>query len=105
MHTVWYRPITATTAARGGAHGILGPYTTAGMGRPVLLSQRFHSDGRNQYGQHRPRVLALDADRTARADAWGERWRGRKLDEAKAAFRAAWERLLSPEKADEICSA
>jgi hypothetical protein len=26
------------------------------------------------------------------------------LEEAKAAFRAAWERPLSPEKADEICS-
>ena len=26
------------------------------------------------------------------------------LDEAKAAFRAAWERPLSPEKADEKCS-
>jgi hypothetical protein len=26
------------------------------------------------------------------------------LDEAKAAFRAAWERLLSSEKADEKCS-
>ena len=27
------------------------------------------------------------------------------LDEAKAAFRAAWQRLLSPKKAEEICSA
>jgi len=26
------------------------------------------------------------------------------LDEAKAAFRAEWDRLLSSEKADEICS-
>jgi hypothetical protein len=26
------------------------------------------------------------------------------LDEAKAAFRAAWKRPLSPEKADEKCS-
>jgi len=48
--------------------------------------------------------LALDDTRIAGPSDGPSGGVADSLDEAKAAFRAAWKRPLSPEKADEKCS-